>query len=113
MRSIPVACPCNLAAIDEPGPGGAHHHYAIRLVNGEIVEIRLQCGPLGEPGAVAGIWDDVLLAIVSHRMSDFQAGPFACEANAEVLRLVEAAREVLGQRVADRLKRGVLGKNQA
>ena len=57
-----------------------------------------------------GLRDDDLLEIVRDRMKGFQAGPFPCEENDEVIKHLEAALEALKRRTNSRFERGVLGK---
>ena len=58
------------------------------------------------------MFDDDLLAIVEDRMVSFQAGPFACQENADALSAIRTARYALGIRIARRISKGVLGLNQ-
>ena len=99
--------------MDEPGSGGANHHYAIDLdgsVNG--FDIHFQNGPIAEQG-INGVTQEVLLAIVADRLRSFQNGPFATKANACALTHVEEALHWLHSRTIDRMRRGVEGKTQA
>lgn len=121
---------------DEPGPGGAHHHYTASVMGRPTqridehghpfitrkpvlhVDVIFQRGgknePVdGEPGATIGangITNEVLLEIVRHRLSGFQAGAFACKENESALSHVEDAIEWLLRRTKKRLRRGVEGK---
>lgn len=116
MRSITdhVVNPANdqlkITVVDEPGSGGAHHHYAIDCPSNEDVatDIRFQNGPINETG-VNGLTQEVLLAIVADRLRCFQAGPFACKANACALTHIEEAQHWLQQRTLERMRRGVEG----
>lgn len=86
-------------AIDEVGPGGANHKYAIIPCGQEeeriiqtykpMCEIQLQCGPRKEEDSQHGLIDGDLLEIVRHRLQCFQAGPFASEYNAKALEHIE------------------------
>jgi len=105
--------PLDITVMDDPGSGGAHHNYRIswpaESVSGQNrITILFQNGPIKEHG-VNGITQEVLLAIVIHRLRCFQAGPFACEANAIALSHSEAALEALKSRTRERLARGVEG----
>lgn len=116
-------------AVDEPGPGGARHHYVIvqhgditedtdkdTLMMGDICPFAgevLFNGPRKEPDSMFGATDADLLEIVRDRLKDFQSGPFACPQNAEALGYVTSALEALDRRQTDRAARGVLGTNQA
>lgn len=112
-------------AIDEPGPGGAHHLYQVcRRNTGRISEddgtfrtrpenmlltVQMQCGARKEPGSIHGVIDADLLEIVRDRLQDFQSGPFACRENACALTHIEEALMWMNRRVEDRMTRGVLG----
>lgn len=102
---------------DSPGAGGANHRYLVRRApvgtnHTPIVlcDIRFQDGPIGDAG-VNGVTQEALLAVVADRLRSFQAGPFACGANARALTAVEAALQELHSRTLDRHKRGVEGSN--
>ncbi len=115
MKALAVICPVNVAAIDEPDPnaGNAAHTYAIQYGGPkDVVIIQFQHGPRGEKGSTPGVFEDALLAILQDRLEGFQSGPFAAEGNAKALAGIKAARDGLGERVADRIKRGVLGVNE-
>lgn len=113
MRAIPVTCPVNVSVLDEPGPGGANHSYAIQYGGPEqTLHVQFQRGPRGEEGSASGVFEDALLAILEDRLAAFQSGPFACPENGEALDGVRAARKAMADRVAKRMARGVLGKNK-
>lgn len=102
-----------IEVLDEPGAGGACHHYKVShrdsgtaFVN---LEIHFQNGPITENG-VNGITQEVLLAIVEDRLKSFQAGPFACRENAIALTHIQDAQNWLARRTRDRMTRGVEGK---
>lgn len=112
MKSLATHSPSNVASVDEPGPGGACHEYVI--VNPGINTVILfQRGARNEHDSKGGIFDDDLLAILEDRLAAFQAGPFACAENESALVAVRRARTELAVRVADRMKRGVLGHEKA
>ena len=94
-----------IEVLDEPGQGGANHEYVIAF-DGED-----QNGPIKEYG-VNGVTQETLLAVVIDRLRNFQAGPFACAANAMALHHIEAALELLQQRTKDRIARGVEGQTK-
>lgn len=102
--------------LDEPGPGGACHHYQID-VNCEspkptyVVNIKFQEGPIKESG-INGISQEALLAIVIDRLRGFQDGEFSCRDNAIALTHVENALLWLQKRTRERMLRGVEGTNQ-
>lgn len=89
-----------IQVLDEPGPGGAHHHYRASVVGNPNVtsetDIHFQNGPIKEVGT-NGLTHEALLAIVEDRLKSFQAGPYACRENALALtHLQEAMREARG-----------------
>lgn len=105
-------------AVDELGPGGAHHKYKIQSkekdLNGIplfLGEIQLQCGPRKEENSIHGVIDTDLLEIVRDRLKSFQAGPFSSRENACALTHIEEALMWMNRRVEDRIERNVLGKN--
>lgn len=104
---------------DEPGAGGANHRYEVRGFSTETnpsyiddsdaeAVILFQNGPIPEAG-VNGVTHEVLLAIVADRLRSFQAGPYACKANACALTHIEEAQHWLQQRTLERMRRGVEG----
>ena len=106
--------------IDEIGPGGAYHKYAI-IPTGEIeerliaayeplCEIQLQKGARHEDGSIQGVIDTDLLEIARDRLKSFQAGPFSSRENACALTHIEEALMWLNRRVEERIDRNVLGK---
>lgn len=100
-----------------PGPGGAHHTYAIMTSEDRPINGKLQCtwfiefqnGPRAAQDSVPGVCDQDLLEIVRDRLKAFQAGPYACFENARALMYIEQALIQLNERVEDRIERGVLG----
>lgn len=107
-----------ITVLDEPGAGGANHHYMVTLPEWTIEpdganahgvwDILFQNGPINEVG-VNGITHEVLLAIVADRLRSFQAGPFACRENALALTKIEEALHWLHHRTLARMRRGVEG----
>lgn len=112
-------------ALDEPGPGGAHHLYeVVKLNTGRICEedgtfrtrpenmlltVQMQEGPRKDPNSTHGVLDTDLLEIVRDRLAAFQSGPFACRENACALTHIEEALMWMNKRVEDRIERQVLG----
>lgn len=107
---------------DEPGAGGASHHYGLhwgpveqptpRTYVTQGVRIEFQDGPINEAG-INGVTQEALLAIVIDRLRSFQAGPFSCRANAIALTKCEEALMWLHLRTKDRMLRGVEGQTKA
>lgn len=89
---IAVYGPRTIIAVDQPGPGGAHHQYhVIDTASGEtLANIPLQLGPEQEAG-INGVQHVDLLAIVQHRLDCFQRGPFASPVNEVTCGAVSAA----------------------
>lgn len=109
-------------AVDEIGPGGANHKYAV-LPKGEeeerlittyqpICEIQFQKGPRKDENSQHGVIDSDLLEIVRDRLKAFQDGPFSSDYNSYALKHVDLALMYLNRRVEDRIQRNVLGKNE-
>lgn len=104
----PVNDVIEIEVMDEPGAGGAHHEYEIRVPGKPPVRISFQNGPINEAG-VNGLTQEVLLAIVEHRLECFQKGPYACRENAIALTEIQTGRLWLHKRTLDRMARGVEG----
>ena len=116
----------SIAVVDEPGAGGAHHAYLIsgadfdsnpgsataleyaKATDTDGCVVLFQNGPINEAG-VNGVTHEALLAIVADRLRSFQAGPYACKANACALTHIEEAQHWLQQRTLERMRRGVEG----
>jgi hypothetical protein len=102
-----------ITVMDEPGAGGANHHYRVVLPDGKSgLDIQFQNGPIAEAG-VNGLTQEVLLAIVIDRLRSFQAGKFSCRENAIALTKIEEAQHWLHARTLARMQRGVEGRNVA
>ena len=99
-----------IQVVDEPGSGGASHIYAIgtSFADDNETVIEFQNGPIAEVG-VNGVTHEALLAIVADRLRSFQAGPFACKANACALTHIEEAMHWMHSRTIERMRRGVEG----
>ena len=109
-----------ITVMDEPGAGGAHHRYEVtgfdartnvsqsHIDDTDRAAILFQNGPIAEVG-VNGVTHEALLAIVADRLRSFQAGPYACKANACALTHIEEAMHWLQQRTIERMRRGVEG----
>lgn len=97
----------SITVTDEPGAGGANHHYKLGGYEGAPV-IEFQNGPINEVG-INGVTHEALLAIVADRLRSFQAGPYSSRYNALALTKVEEAMLWLHKRTIERMQRGVEG----
>ena len=97
-----------IRVMDEPGHGGACHHYRIQYLDRWTWDTHFQEGPVQEVG-VNGISNEALLAIVRDRLEGFQAGMYNCDENEKALVAVIAAMSWLRRRTKDRLERSVEG----
>jgi len=101
-----------ITVMDEPGVGGANHHYAVDVDGSENgLDIYFQNGPIAEAG-VNGVTQEVLIAICIDRLRSFRAGPYACRENALALTKLEEAQHWLLSRTRARMVRGVEGTHQ-
>ena len=100
----------DITVVDEPGAGGANHHYAVDIPSCEehAVDLHFQNGPIPECGT-NGVTHEVLIAIVIDRLQSFQNGPYACRENALALARLEEAQHWLHHRTLARMQRGVEG----
>lgn len=105
--------PIGIQVLDDPGAGGANHHYVVKnLMESEVLlDVHFQNGPIQEVGH-NGVQQEHLLAIVADRLESFQEGPFANAYNAEALEHTRAALAALKRRTEDRIARGVEGHNK-
>ena len=104
-----------VVALDQPGPGNAHHICEISHCDDNmhapaetLGRVEVQNGHIKEAG-VNGIHNEDLLAIVAHRLECFQTSQFACQENADALAAVEEARRILAARTARRVSAGTEG----
>lgn len=123
---------CEVHVGDAPHPvNGAHHQYLLlrkltadektriygegHMTDSDVLEtvgtIQFQRGPRNVADSTPGTLDGAVLAVVIHRYECFQAGPFACAENEEVLAHLRAAQQLIIQRAQERAARGVLGRN--
>jgi len=100
-------------ALDEPGPGGANHEYAItwdeeqpRGIAGIVVVF--QKGPVKE-AEVNGCFMEDLISICIDRLEAFQRNDFKCIENAMALDGLKSALHSLDLRTKDRQHRDVEG----
>lgn len=113
-----------IAVLDEPGHGGACHHYHITgfdtatnksdpfvARHGKSAQhstVLFQNGPIAEVG-VNGVTHEALLAILIDRLEGFQDGRYANSFNASALASLLAAQAALQRRTIERTERGVEG----
>jgi hypothetical protein len=105
----------DITVADEPGHGGASHHYAIDCAKngGVATDIKFQNGPISVDGnGINGLTHEVLLAIVADRLRSFQKGPYVCKANACALTHIEEALHWLHSRTLERMRRNVEGSHE-
>jgi hypothetical protein len=103
----------DISVMDEPGAGGANHHYAVDVDGSENgIDVHFQNGPIAEAG-VNGVTQEVLIAICIDRLQSFQKGPYACRENALALTKLEEAMHWLHHRTLARMQRGVEGTHVA
>jgi hypothetical protein len=123
-RVNPANDKLTIRVADEPGSGGACHHYVISGFDTATnpsdpftsaygrpaihSTVLFQNGPIAEVG-VNGVTHEALLAILIDRLTGFQAGPFACEENAAALANLDRAADALHCRTRARMARGVEG----
>jgi hypothetical protein len=110
--------------MDAPGAGNANHRYDITGFNSgsnisgyaehryvppfDETILLFQNGPIANDRP-NGITLEALLAVVAHRLTGFQSGPYACAENQLALDHTNAALTALKARTAARLARGVEG----
>jgi hypothetical protein len=126
-RVNPANDELSIRAVDEPGSGGASHHYIIAGFDsstnpsdpytvdhgspGLYSTILFQNGPIAKVG-VNGVTHEALLAILIDRLEAFQRGPFANDYNAAALVHLQCAQDCLLDRTRSRMARGVEGTRQ-
>lgn len=86
-------------------------HFRHTVNKKDDLLLLFQNGPIPEAG-VNGLTHEVLLEILIDRLSGFQAGQFACDANQLCLDHLKAAQEILLNRTRERMARGVEGTHQ-
>lgn len=115
--SLPGRLRISCDGIDAEKGGGASHVYIITAVDPDTGAeayrsvVQFQRGPVNENG-VNGNTMEAYLAIIIHRLCQFQSGPFACEQNGRALVHLNEALAALHDRTTDRCARGVEGTSQ-
>lgn len=112
VETVGLPVGMSIVAVDEPGAGGANHHYQIRIEDAtsitEVADIMFQDGPVGEAG-FNGATQEALLGIVIDRLESFQSGDYRCRENALAITKIEEALHWLDSRTRKRQARGVEG----
>ncbi|HIG30352.1 MAG TPA: hypothetical protein EYQ50_22145 [Verrucomicrobiales bacterium] len=100
-----------IQVMDDPGPGGAHHHYRVEgpITTLKSQDLHFQWGHVDKDG-VNGITNDALLAILEDRLASYQGGSFHCFDNESALHHIRTALFHLKQRTRKRMDRGVEGR---
>jgi len=101
-----------VAVLDEIGPGGAHHSYALGQGDRPDLILEFQKGGIQEVG-INGISNEQLLAVLIDRFEGFLSGPFPAPETAEALEHCRTAMEVLHERTLKRMARDVEGRTVA
>lgn len=91
-------------AIEQSAPG--------QHVERAFLSVTWQKGLPTEVG-VNGCRVDDVLALAAEKLQEYQAGPLACEENAEALQAIAAALEAMKARQRRRREQGVLDTMQA
>lgn len=102
-------------AVDDVGPGGAHHHYKLEWGDSYEVppqEIWFQRGGIQNAG-INGVSNEQVLAVLIDRFECLMSGPFPTPETQEALDHCRAAMEALHRRTRDRLARDVEGRETA
>lgn len=81
------------------------------LVSGEFFCIQFQSGPVREYG-VNGVQVEDILEVLAKRLEGFQEGSFQNDYNDSALRNIRAAIGCMHARTAERVERGVEGKDE-
>lgn len=118
-KTNPANGQLEIKVMDQPGAGGANHHYEITgfdtASNPSLdgmeyhgLEVLFQNGPIAEVG-VNGVTHEAFLAILIDRLESFQQGKYACTENGLALSHLRAALTTLQARTIARAARGVEG----
>lgn len=88
------------------------HRYSIELgpkLKDELIELSFQKGGVAADG-VNGITSEALLAVLIHRL-EYLNGEFPCKENVDALAYLAGALRSMESRTANRIARGVEGKD--
>lgn len=75
------------------------------------INIKFQCGPIGEVG-VNGTSIENVIDLLVNRLEGFQAGEFRCRENALAITHLQDAQNWLERRTRNRITQGVEGTNK-
>ena len=104
-----------IADARNPENGNASRNYRCswRGADGTdgYAHVHFQDGPIKEHG-INGITNEILLAMVIDRLTDFQTSQYACEENAHALASTKDALGMLQYRTKRRIERGVEGTHE-
>lgn len=80
----------SILVVDDPDPvSGASHCYSIAIPGRQSMMVHFQHGnPSVE---INGITNEALFSVMADRLKAFQAGPFACSENADILTHIDGA----------------------
>ncbi len=95
------ACNERIRVWADPDNRGDNHAYIAEWDNGAtggVARIDFQVGAVGLGLGVNGITNEVLLAIVSDRLKQFQQGPAYCQENDRVIDSIQTAMFWLAER---------------
>lgn len=106
--------PIEVYVLDEPGAGGACHHYAVcEKETGKVIEtVDFQEGNIIDNG-INGATNEAVLLMLIDRMDGFSKGPFPSRPNAVAKTHAETSLLWLDYRTAERRSRDVEGKEKA
>lgn len=96
-------------AMDERGPGGAHHEYHFFNGDEEVGYLQFQKWPRNEPGSTPGVLTVAVLAALVDIQQDFDRGPYPSELGRQAGEKMKSAMKLLKRRADERAERGVLG----
>jgi len=97
----------------DPKAGNGTHFYGFTTPDGAAAGfLQFQHGPRSEPGSTPGVTAQAVISALIHHFQSFQAGPFVCRENANVITRLQEALHWAQHRAIERKRRGVLGKNE-
>jgi hypothetical protein len=89
----------SILVLDDADPvSGANNRYSVAMPGCRSILIHFQHG--NQSVEINGLTNEVLLAIMADRLTAFQAGPFVCQENADMLAHIEGALLACGERAS-------------